>query len=65
MDEGDLQIYQEEEGEEKTALDHLSKALGVLREFDPSDQVKREVDSLWSHLGQVGAMVLGRDCLPG
>jgi hypothetical protein len=59
MDEGDLQIYQEEQEEEGTALEHMSKALGMVVKFEADGQVRAAVDDLWQTIGQINRMVLG------
>ncbi len=60
MDEGDLQIYTDEEAEEKAALEHMSKAMEVVRQYDQRPEVGREVDELWRTMGRVDEMVLGQ-----
>lgn len=59
MDEGDRQIYMEEQDEEGAALDHMSKALVMMTKYDHGVEVGRAVVELWQKIAQVKSMALG------
>lgn len=53
MDEGDLDIYSEEQEEEDTALDYMGKALDMLVKYDERSEVRWEVARLWKRIGEI------------
>ena len=60
MDEQDHELYMEEQDEEDAALDHMSKALDMLLQYDESPDVRRVVEQLWPTIADVkGIRLLG------
>ena len=58
MDEQDHALYIEEQEEEDAALDHMSKALDTLAQYDKSEDVRRVVEQLWPTIAGVKALRL-------
>jgi len=58
MDEGDLDIYSEEQEEEDTALDYMAKALDMCVKYDKNVEVQQAVDNMWKRIGEVKRMRL-------
>lgn len=58
MDEGDLDIYSEEQEDEDTALDYMAKALDMCVKYDENVEVRQAVDGLWKRIDQVKRMRL-------
>lgn len=59
MDEGDREIYMQEQEEEETALDYMAKGFDMILRFDEDEEVRGAVEGLWQKIAQVKSMVLG------
>lgn len=58
MDEQDHELYVEEQEEEDAALDHMSKALDMLIQYDKSPETQNVVEHLWRNIAEVKALRL-------
>ena len=64
MDDGDLELFIEEEEEEGTCLDHMAKSMDMVLKFgesvstEPGGELRIAVDGIWRSIGEIKSMAL-------